>query len=231
MMLNSQWFIASIWDSMISMISYPASFHGYFCNCLGLPPLVAKVVIPVARARCCCGGHRMWRGPCHSQRSGYQRGPKKWPVWVNTSMAYGVLLYIFQSKTNYLADIPSFFGYIFTFCMISIMDSVWHDLCFFSERRCWPTPKTTGDLRNQDAVDGSGKGSLLVRLNPVHCKAPDCRFHIGFTTCKKLDVEQRGDSSDVIQVCRIWNEPVGESFRAGGISVSASKKNTIFFSF
>ena len=31
---------------------------------------------------------------------------------------------------------------------------------------------------HQDAVDGSGKGSLLVRLNPVHCKAPDCRFHM-----------------------------------------------------
>ena len=69
---------------------------------------------------------------------------------------------------------------------------------------------------HQDAVDGSGKGSLLVRLNPVHCKAPDCRFHMVSPLARNLK-EQRGDSSDVIQVCQMWNEPVGESFRAGGI--------------
>lgn len=120
-------------ESMISMINYPASFHGYFCNCLGLPPhLVTKVVIPVARARCCCGGHRMWRGPCHSQRSGYQRGLKIAGLGEHINGIWCVL-YIFQSKTNYLADIPSFFGLHFLFlydfnCGFCI---AWR-LCFFS---------------------------------------------------------------------------------------------------
>lgn len=28
-------------------------------------------------------------------------------------------------------------------------------------------------VQSEDAVDGSGPGSLLVRLNPVHCKVPE----------------------------------------------------------
>ena len=153
-------------------------FSCYFCNCLGLPPTWwPKVVIPVARARCCCGGHRMWRGPCHSQRSGYWRGPKIADLGAHINGIWCFVIYFFNQKR--ISRYSSIFGLHFLF-LYDFKDGfciAWlHDLCFFSLKvltnsfHLWSL--------HQDAVDGSGKGSLLVRLNPVHCKAPDCRFHM-----------------------------------------------------
>ena len=234
MMLNSQWFIASIWDSMISMISYPASFHGYFCNCLGLAPPGGQGGYPSCKSAVLLWWSSNVAGALPFPAFGWLARPEKMAGLGEHINGIWCFVIHFSIK-NKLSSRYSFIFWVtfslFAWFQLWILYSM-TTVFLFRKKVLIPTP-FTGDLEAPGCCRWKWQRITSGSTEPSTLQGARLQVSYGFTTCEKLERNSGGTPlvTLVIQVCQMWNEPVGESFRAGGISVSASKKNTSFFPF